>query len=109
MHHSLSLYNNESTEDDLIQVTPLGPSNFLQDELKVNDRTYKLTMLTVEELGELEAWAKSRLPDPIAIARELARDQPPEVVNHILDRAYEDVKNGARRLGSYEVTELLET
>ena len=90
-------------------VTSTGLGKMHGDMLTVGQASYRLAPLEFADLQELEAWVFTRLPDPIQIAKELARDLPPDLAKDILLEAYEDVKNGARKLGSPEANRLLST
>lgn len=79
------------------------------NEIELGGRTFKLSPLTVADLGELQAWVLAQLPDPIAVARQLAEGQPAEIAKEILLSAYEDTRNGARRLGSAEANAALKS
>lgn len=91
------------------EVEPVGFSQLGGETITLGGRFYRLSSLTVADLGELEDWARARLPDPIAVAREIVQGMPDAVAEKILMAAYEDVRNGARRLGSPEVVRLLGT
>ena len=62
----------------------------------------KVTALTIDEIGELEAWVAQRLPKPIPLARELALGQAPETAEAILLRAQDDVRRGYGTIRSPE-------
>lgn len=68
---------------------------------------FHLSPLTLKDLEELQNWVYTQLPDPIQIARELCKDLPEKVQTSLLENAYEDVRNGSRRLGSEEANKVL--
>jgi hypothetical protein len=72
-------------------------------------REWNLTALTVKDLGEIQEWVYSKLPDPLEVAKKLAEGQDPSVVKELLLNAYEDIRHGARKLGSPESTAVLNT
>lgn len=78
-------------------------------KVTLGGRELTLHPLTVGDLGDLQAWVHTQLPDPIKVAKELAEGLPAEVAKELALNAYEDVRSGARRLGSPEAVQLLNT
>ena len=52
--------------------------------IKFGDQEYRLSPLTVADLGELQQWVYTKLPDPIAVAKELAKGEPAEIAKELL-------------------------
>lgn len=87
----------------------LSVATAVGSRITLGGKEYTLAQLTLADLAELEQWVFSKLPDPIQVARELAEGLPTDLAKEILLAAYEDVKAGARKLGTPEAIGLLRT
>lgn len=79
--------------------------------IELGGRPYRLSPLTLADMGELQAWIHAQLPDPVALARRLAEGMAPEVQERILNRAF-DHEMAARKthmLGTEEADLMLAT
>lgn len=70
--------------------------------LTFGDISLQAVPLSIDELGELESWIATKLPEPKALARELAEGQSPNTAQSLLLAAYNDIRAGARTLMSPE-------
>src|SRR4051794_27592650 len=77
--------------------------------LTVDGRDYRIHPLTLNDLGELQEWVNTQLPDPVeAIADSPGfKRLPPEAQKYAIRCAVELASKGKRRLGSPEATELI--
>lgn len=79
--------------------------------IELGGRQLRLAPLTHGDLGVLQAWIHSQLPDPVALARRLAEGMPEAVQEKILNRAFDQVM-GARKthmLGTAEADGIIAT
>ena len=79
--------------------------------LRVDGREYRFYPLTLDDLGELQAWVDSVTPDPFAIAHDQINSGRFTVDQgkHILRIAMEMSAKGAPKLGTDEADALLQS
>jgi len=58
----------------------------------VDGKTFPLSTLTLPAIGQLRAWAKSRLPDPIEAIKPHLADFEPPVQRMMLEQALAEVR-----------------
>lgn len=64
------------------------------ESVKINGEEYRISPLDLEDYGTIEAHLLSQMPNPVRIVGEAYQHLPPAVAKELLDRAYEDAKNG---------------
>src|SRR5579863_5635291 len=74
---------------------------------RIGDRDYKVTALSLSDLGKLEQWVKAQFPDPIETGKRAAEGMPLEIAREIMAKAVEQANNPKWCLGTEAATQLL--
>jgi len=92
-------------------LSDLGILNGKPRVLKVGDREYRFHPLTLDDLGELQAWIDSRQPDPFAIANAQVQSgkYTVEQGKFLLRTAMEMAVKGTPKLGTEDADLLLQS
>jgi hypothetical protein len=78
--------------------------------IELGGRTLKISPLTIDDFGALQAWIYSQLPDPITSARRMAEGLPPTALGELFREAAREERASrlAHRIGTAGAGEMLQ-
>lgn len=77
--------------------------------LTINGREYQVSKFTPRDIGDIQAWLKSEIPDPRLEARKMLDGLPDAVAISIWRTMAEEAKNWPPTLGDERANQLLTT